>query len=279
MQRRTYALALAAPILLFAGPRSTRAEVVNLLNQTFDAPPAAAYNYAYGYAGGGDPFTDRGNLVSSSAGYDNVGVGGSRALSLNGDFTQLGTVPPMPQYNYSGFGGGFGTFFYDFGTLKAQGLPSPNLSDYTGHVDLAAAGMSAPAVPGEVQVQLQLPDDFFAPDADTNFTPFANINIPVRVGTDFQTFNFSLDQVPVQYDAAVPQAERDFAKYYRNIGLVNLNFNVQSSDAGSGNDADNFFYVDNVVLDAANVVPEPGSAVLLLGGAGMLLARRRARRA
>jgi len=278
MQRRTYALSLVAPVLVLAGARSARGEVVNLINQTFDAAPAPAYNYAYGYAGGGNPQTDRGNLTSASATYGNVGVEGSRALSLNGDFSQLGTVPPMPDYNYSGFGGGFGTFFYDFGTNKASGLPSPNLGDYTGHIHLAAAGISAATVPGEIQVQLQLPDDFFAPDANTDFTPFANINIPVRVGTDFQTYTFSLDQVAPQFDAGVPDAERDFAKHFRDIGLINLNFNVQASDAGAGNDADNFFYVDNVVLDAAGAVPEPGSAALLLGGAGMLLTRRRARR-
>jgi hypothetical protein len=273
MPRRNSLLGVAVPALLLAGSIA-HAEVVNVVTEGFETSPLP-YNYAYGYAGGGNPPTDRGGLTSAHAIYDFVGREGSRALSLNGDFSQIATVPPLPDYNYSGFGGGFGSFLYNFETNKPLGLPSPNLSDYTGHIDLAAAGIRTATVPGEIQVQLQLPDDFFTPDDNTDFTPFANINIPVRVGTDFQTYTFSLDQVTPQFDAGVPEAERDFAKHFRDIGLINWNFNVASSDANSGNDADNFFYVDNVVLDAANVVPEPASAALLLGGAGVLLMRRR----
>lgn len=78
----------------------------------------------------------------------------------------------------------------------------------------------------------------------------------------------------MQFDEAVPEAERDFAKHYQNIGLLNLNFNVDAAGGGAGNDDDNFLYVDNFVLTA---VPEPGSAGLLLGGFALALRRRRLR--
>jgi hypothetical protein len=268
MHRRRRALTLVAPAVAFAvAPVAGAAE---LMNQTFDNPTNAPnYQYAYAYAGGGNPATDRGSLTSSRAFFDPAGSEGSQALVLQGDFTNLGTVTPMPDYNYSGFGGGFGTFFYDFGTSTVRGLPSPVLSDYSGTVDLQVMGTSGTGTGAEIQVQLQVPDDFFVPDADTNFTPFANINIPVRVTTDLQTFEFFLDQVPIQWDANVPEVERDFERHYRNIGLINMNFNV---DAGApfGNDDNNYLIIDNVTM-----VPEPGSAALLLGGLGLALSRRR----
>ena len=94
-------------------------------------------------------------------------------------------------------------------------------------------GFNGPNVPVEVQFQIQLPDDFFAPDADTNATPFVNINIPVRVTSDFQTFEFVLDQVQAQYDANVPEANREFALHYADVNLINLDFNVQASDGNA----------------------------------------------
>lgn len=83
-------------------------------------------------------------------------------------------------------------------------------------------------------------------------TPFANVNIPTGPGFDFFTFDFVLDQVPVQYDRAVPEAERDFARHFQNIGLLNLNYNVRLV-----------------------AVPEPGSAALLLGALALGPKRRR----
>jgi PEP-CTERM motif-containing protein len=274
MRSNLHRTAVIIPALILALAAMCRAEVIDLVNQTFDAPPAPAYQYGYAYAGGGNPFTDRGSLTSGAAALGAFGRDGTNGLGITADFSGLGTVAPLPDYNYSGFGGGFGTFRYDFGTNRPQGLPSTNLADYTGSIDLAAAGFNGASVPAEIQVQLQLPDDFFAPDADTNFTPFANVNIPVRVGSDFQTFNFSLDQGTLVFDNAVPAAERSFAAHAGDIGLINFNLNV---DAGTafGNDADNALHVDNVVLQ---VVPEPGSGLLLCAGAAVLAIRRRARR-
>jgi hypothetical protein len=273
MRRHLIRAAAVASAAVLTAASAARVNAVPLVNQNFDAPPAPAYQYAYGYAGGGNPQTDRSNLTETSAAIGGVGLDGSNGLELFADFTGLTTVAPMPDYNYSGFGGGFGTFFYDFGTNTAQGLPSGNLADYTGSIDLMIAGSNAATAPTEIQVQLQLPDDFFGPDADTNFTPFAQINIPVSVGAQYDTFNFSLDQGTLVFDAGVPAAERNFAAHFRDIGLINFNFNVDAG-AAFGNDEDNFLYVDNVTLGA---VPEPGSAALLLGVLGMGLARRRRR--
>ena len=264
MRRRSCAF---AALCLLTAPAASQAA---LIDQTFENPAQLpAYNYAYAYAGGGNPATDRGSLTSSRAFYDAGGVDGTRGFVVEGDFTQLSTVPPMPDYNYSGFGGGLGFFFHNFETNTPQGLPSPNLADYTGSIDLAVAGTSGTGTGGEIQVQLQVPDDFFVPDADTNFTPFANINIPVRIGTEFQNYQFSLDQVPIVWDAAVPAAERNFLAHYRDIGLINLNFNV---DAGApfGNDGGNLLLVDNVTL-----LPEPRSLMLLAAGSAFCLVRRR----
>ena len=55
MQRSLHVFALSIPALLLAGPVA-RGEVVNLVNETFDRAPLS-YNYAYGYAGGGNPPT------------------------------------------------------------------------------------------------------------------------------------------------------------------------------------------------------------------------------
>ena len=269
MQRRGM-IALVAPVVaLVVGP-SLRA--APLIDQTFDNTAAMpAYQYAYAYAGGGNPQTDRGNLTTSRAFFDPTGVDGSRALVFGGDFTELGTVPPLPDYNYSGFGGGFGTFYMNWDTNTPTGLPSPELADYVGSVALAVVGTSGTGTAGEIQVQLQMPDDFFGPDAGTDFDPFAQINFPVRIGTEYQTFDFALDQRPIVFDARVPEEQRDFAAMYQSIGLINMNFNV---DAGApfGNDNDNFLLVDNV-----NLVPEPGSAAVLLGGLALGLTRRRRR--
>ena len=270
MRRLMIRAAAVVPAALLA-TSAARADVIPLVNQNFDAPPAPAYTYPYAYAGGGNPQTDRSNLTQSSAAVGTVGLNDTNGLELFADFTGLTTVAPMPDYNYSGFGGGFGTFFYDFNTNRAQGLPSGNLADYSGSVDLMMAGSNAATAPTEIQAQLQLPDDFFGPDADTNFTPFAQINIPVAVGPQYDTYTFSLDQGTLVFDGGVPQAERNFAAHYRDIGLINFNFNVDAG-AAFGNDEDNFLYVDNVTLGA---VPEPGSVGLLLGGLGLCLVRRR----
>lgn len=271
MHRRPFRLALLAPALLMASASLAEAQV-ELVNRNFDTP--ADYQYGYAFAGGGLPQTDRSGLTSSTAGYDFVGVDDSRAFYVRGDFSELAGATPFPDYNYSGFGGGIGNFFMDWANNRPLGLPSPNPADYSGSVDLRAAGFPSGSVPTDIQFQFQVPDDFFTPDADTNATPFANINIPVRVGSEFETFTFTLDQVDVQFDEAVPEAERDFAKHYQNIGLLNLNFNVDAAGGGAGNDDDNFLYVDNFVLTA---VPEPGSAGLLLGGFALALRRRRLR--
>jgi len=267
MQRRCL-IALVAPVVALAAGPVLRA--APLIDHTFDnTANMPGYQYAYAYAGGGNPQTGRDNLTASRVFFDPTGVDGSRALVFGGDFTGLAGVPPFPDYNYTGFGGGFGTFFMDWENNRALGLPSPNLSDYTGSVALAVLGTSGTGANAEIQVQLQMPDDFFGPDAGTDNDPFGQINIPVRVGTEYQTFDFALDQRPIVYDARVPEAQRDFAANYMNIGLIGINFNV---DAGApfGNDDDNFLLVDNVTL-----VPEPGSAAVLLGGLALGLTRRR----
>ena len=271
MRRLLLRSVLVGPAAMLALAGATRAEVI--VNQTFDAPPAPGYQYGYAYAGGGNPFADRGSLTSSSAQLGAFGRDGTSGLGIGADFSGLGTVPPLPDYNYNGFGGGFGTFRYDFGTNTAQGLPSGNLADFTGSIDLAAAGLTASDAGAEIQVQFQLPDDFFAADADTNMTPFAQVAIPVRVGPDFQTFNFSLDQGTLTYDGGVPEAQRNFGALAGDVSLVGFNLNVDATGR-FGFDADNQLLVDNVVL---NAVPEPGSAAVLVGGFGTLLVRRRRR--
>src|SRR3954470_14546497 len=136
--RAAFVVRACALALSFA---STARAQTDIVNQNFDAPPAPGYQYGYAYAGGGNPATDRGSLTSSSSAIGAVGRSGTNGLDIGANFSGLSTVPPLPDYNYSGFGGGFGTFRYDFGTNTAQGLPSTNLRDYTGSIDLAAAGL------------------------------------------------------------------------------------------------------------------------------------------
>jgi len=271
MRRRKYCAVLAVSALALAAAASS-ARAVEIVNQNFDTSPAPGYQYGYTYAGGGNPAADRGSLTSSSSTIGGVGRNGGNALQVNADFSQLNTVPPLPDYNYSGFGGGFGTFLYDFAQNKALGLPSTRLADYTGSIDLRAAGLTAADAGGEIQVQLQVPDDFFAADANTDMTPFAQIAIPVRIGPDYKTYTFSLDQGTLTFDNAVPAAERDFAKHAKDISLFAFNINVDNSGA-FGNDAGNELDVDNALVQA---VPEPASAGLFLAAAaGLTFLRRR----
>ena len=272
--RRRIAAIVVAPVVALGVARGGFAEV--LINQNFNAN--SDYQYAYTYAGGGNPQTVRDNLTSSRAGYDAIGVDNTRAVYANADFSQLSTVPPFPDYNYSGFGLGIGHFRMDFPNNHPFGLPSANLADYRGHISLAALGLNSGTAPTEIQMQLQLPDDFFGTDADTNFTPFVQVAIPVQVSPDFRTFNFSLDQGTLTYNDAVPAAERDFAKHIQDIGLINVNFNVDNADGNQrfGLDGDNFLIADNVFLE---VVPEPSSLALVGAGLCVGLMRRRARRA
>ena len=128
MHHRTLRLALAAPAVMLASAWVVRAEVMdNLINRDFSTN--AYYQYRYAYAGGGNPQTDRSNLSVGTAGYDALGPEGSRAFYVKGDFTQIADAVPFPDYNYSGFGGGFGNFFMDWANNQALGLPSPNLAD------------------------------------------------------------------------------------------------------------------------------------------------------
>jgi hypothetical protein len=120
------------------------------------------------------------------------------------------------------------------------------------------------------ELQLQVPDDRFTQDADTNFDPFATVRFQIpAAGPNYQTFTFRLDEGMLVFDQnRVPEANRDFSAHAVDIGLLNSQFQIQSD---FGRDSDNRVFVDNVRL---TVVPEPASALLLPAALAFGAARR-----
>lgn len=257
---------LAVLVLLAVTSGASAQEV--LVDLTLDGPPDPAYNYVYDYSGGGEPQTDHSSLSSATSSITANGRNGSNAFTISGDFS---AVPLMPQYNYYGIGGGLGVFRYDFETNTTHGLPSGDLAEYTFSADLAGAGYTL-TESAFMEVQLLVPDDRITPDADTNFDPFATVRYDLSggVGLNMENYTFRLDEGVLAFnEARVPAEDRDFPAHAADIGLLNLQFQLQSN---FGSDSDNQFFIDNVRL---TVIPEPASGLLLAAGLGLGMSRPR----
>jgi hypothetical protein len=217
---------------------------------TTDFETAPPYTYAYDYAGyGSGGNIDISDQSSSGAVVaPGLGVAGSQALVVSGDFSTV-TFPTPNDYTYSGFGGGTG-----LGGLNAAEFISLDPADYFFSFSFAAAGLNSASSAMNLELKFELPD---GADADTANDVVLTLTLAGLTATSsFQDFVGNLADWTV--------ANGTYLDLAANVdNLVNVNFNVDlGGGAGDfGFDSNNDLLLDNISLVS---IPEPSVTALFL---------------